>query len=460
MKRVILFSLVLLPFIAACFPERQKLTSLPKPLGSVAALPPVTTTIPVNWPQIAEDGQWPNFGGNPRRNQGHNISFPSLKFKQIWSYSLGSHTYEYRSGTNLWSESAVSFSNRGKTYLAFGAYDRKVHCLLASTGQRVWRFTTGDEVVAAPAYAKNVIVVASSDRSIYGLDLSGERKWVIETMSWSQTTAPSVMSSPLIVSLEEGRYAALGYYLNDFGRSARRQDGIVALINVETGQKRWSHTLRHDLIFGPAAGQVLGRPILFYATGDGLVCALDARQGLLAWQTVLDDRIRGCPTLATIGDKAVVLVTTRWGMLWAIDGESGQKLWSYRAGHMADGSAAVSDQIVLFGTYDRCLHAVSLRNGKGIWKFTTQGVVVSSPAVAFINKRPVAFFSSLDDYIYCLDVSTGEKLWSHKTGKLPWPYFKRGDAVFGSPLLCQSEIGPLLIHPAHDGKIYAFKANE
>lgn len=462
MKNRSLFTLPLLLLLSGLYlgcvknklPTRQ---SLPKPLGSVAALAASTSPLPQNWPnENADDRYWPFMGSCANRKQASMVSFPSAQLEQKWTYDLGSHTYQYRSGTNLWSVSAIAFPIKGETHVAFGAYDRKVHCLNALTGKRAWRFTTGDEVIAAPAYGKGTIVVASSDRSIYGLSLTGERQWVNELLSWGHTVAPATMSSPVIMSLDGNDYALFGAYLNDFGRSGRKQDGLVSAIALKTGATLWSYVLRHDEIFGPALSAIQGKPIAFYVTGDGVVSALDCRDGRLAWQVILDDRVRGCPTVAKINGKTLVLVTTKWGMLWALDGATGTKVWSYRAGHMADCSAAVYKDTVFFGTYDRCMHAVNGKTGEALWKYTTKGVVLSSPAIGTIKGKPVIFFSSLDDYLYCLDVAKGKKLWSFKTGKLIWPYFKRGDAVFGSPILCRAKDRAVLVHCGHDGKIYAF----
>ena len=428
---------------------------LPKALGSVDELTPSTSPCSKEW-SVGNDGYWPFFGGDVHRSQASPVNFSSTHFELLWSYDLGSHTYQYRPGTNLWSVSAIAFPIEGRTHIAVGAYDRKVHCLDGLTGKRVWRFTTGDEIIAAPAYSKEGLIVASSDRSIYGLTFTGERRWVRELHAWGQTVAPATMSSPVVITLDGTSYALMGYYLNDFGRTGRRQDGYMSAISVDKGESRWSFVLRHDEVYGPSVGVVKGRPIAFFVTGDGIVSAVDCRDGRVAWQVTLDDRVRGCPTFATVKGKAVVIVPTKWGMLWALDGATGKKVWSYRAGHMADGSAAIYGDKVFFGTYDRCLHTVEVETGKGVWKFTTRGVVLSSPAIGFAKNKPIIFFSSLDDNLYCLDVTSGEKLWSFKTGKLIWPYFKRGDAVFGSPLLCRAGERPLLVHCGHDGKIYAF----
>jgi len=451
---------------AGCLePPRPAFVSpLAKPLGSVMDVPAPSPALDRPWPPRPADGDWPCFGRTAARDQHSPLAFPSTDVQLLWTYTLSDHTYEYRSGTNLWSESLAVVARNGRTLVLVGAYDRKVHCIDGATGEQLWRFTTGDEVVATPALGTAVAAVASTDRAVYGLNFDGTRRWMDQTLAWSHTVAPAVAASPTIVTLDGRECLAGAYFVNDFGPSERRQDGVVALWDLATGRPRWRVVLRRDHVFGPAAGAVAGRPTLFYATGDGVACALDARSGTVAWTRVTDERIRACPTFFESRSGPTVLVCSRWGMLWALDGATGAPRWNYRAGHMADGSPAVwsgdGRRVVYYGTYDRCLHAVDGDDGSRLFAFRTGNVIVSSPAVARCDGKPVVFFSALDDMLYCLDGMTGAVRWSFRTGPLPWPYFKRGDAVFGSPVVCRIHDRTTLLHPAHDGRLYCFAAPE
>ena len=257
----------------------DRAAQMPKPLGSVSKLRPCTAPIPSPWPGKAKAREWPFFGRNAARQQRSPLEFTSSNLEKLWSYDLGEHTYEYRSGTNLWSESPIAIEHEKRIMLIAGAYDHKVHCLDGLSGERLWRFTTGDEIVASPAAQGNLLVVPSTDRSIYGLDMEGSRRWVKETLQWRQTVSPASMSSPLILKWQDRDYLAMGYYINDFGRSTRIQEGRACMLSLDSGEELWSKFLRQDLVFGPAAALCQGRPLLFYATGDGVVCCLDARNG-------------------------------------------------------------------------------------------------------------------------------------------------------------------------------------
>ena len=434
--------------------------------------------------------QWPMFRQNCQRTGESPLTFRNMNLELQWVFKPSEHTFSYREGTNLWSESAIAIDNNGRTEIIVGSYDHKIYCLNASNGNRIWTFNSGDEIVATPIAGDENIVFLSSDRSIYGLNSSGKRQWIKQLQKWTHTSQPLVASSPVVFdNLFSG-----GYYINDTYFFDRRQEGYAFLRSSETNEEIWTVLLRRSPIYGPAIGDFKGHKILFFTTSDGIVCAINGQNGQVIWKFTADQQIRSTPVFSIINDKPTVLISARWGMVWAINGNTGKALWSYRTGHMCDSSLAIADiktaphqnkflpdnskskseKIILSGSYDRCLHGIYASSSKRAWKFETKGVILSSPAIAQLSptaeqlnySEKIAFFSSMDNYLYCVSLASGRKLWSFKTGALPWPFFKRGDAVFSSPLICNittqknkdsiQKKKTMVIFPCHDGKIYAF----
>jgi outer membrane protein assembly factor BamB len=66
---------------------------------------------------------------------------------------------------------------------------------------------------------------------------------------------------------------------------------------------------------------------------------------------------------------------------------------------MVKSSPAVADGIVFFGSWDNYLYAVDVKTGQEKWKFKTDGEVFTSPAVA----DGIVFFGSKDNYLYALE---------------------------------------------------------
>ncbi|MFH1446803.1 MAG: PQQ-binding-like beta-propeller repeat protein, partial [Chloroflexota bacterium] len=74
-------------------------------------------------------------------------------------------------------------------------------------------------------------------------------------------------------------------------------------------------------------------------------------------------------------------------------------IWKFKTDDMVRSSPAVSDGVVYFGSWDGYLYALYINTGQEKWKFKTDDVVFSSPAVS----EGVAYFGSDDGYLYALD---------------------------------------------------------
>ncbi len=75
-------------------------------------------------------------------------------------------------------------------------------------------------------------------------------------------------------------------------------------------------------------------------------------------------------------------------------------------------SLAIQDYSIFVGTDKGTLHAISVFNGKELWRFGTKGKV-SPPTIS--NER--VYFGAGDN-LYCLNATTGEKIWSYATGDI------------------------------------------
>jgi outer membrane protein assembly factor BamB len=81
----------------------------------------------------------------------------------------------------------------GKVY--FGSDDHKTYCLDAGTGEVVWTYTTGGEIMgAAPIVADGKVYIGSMDNTTYCLDANDG--WMI----WSYDTGMFVGTSPAIAN--------------------------------------------------------------------------------------------------------------------------------------------------------------------------------------------------------------------------------------------------------------------
>jgi len=57
-----------------------------------------------------------------------------------------------------------------------GTTDHNVYALKASTGAKLWSYTTGNEVISSPAVANGVVYVGSADGKVYAFGLKKSTK--------------------------------------------------------------------------------------------------------------------------------------------------------------------------------------------------------------------------------------------------------------------------------------------
>jgi len=103
----------------------------------------------------ASSDDWPMFRSNPSHT-GTGTGDPVLNGTLLWRYSTGDF--------NVLSSPAVV---GGVVYIGSG--DTNVYALNATSGNKLWNYTTGGAVYSSPAVVNGVVYVGSSDGYIYAL---------------------------------------------------------------------------------------------------------------------------------------------------------------------------------------------------------------------------------------------------------------------------------------------------
>src|SRR5215469_5617065 len=135
-----------------------------------------TTSSPADWTAFHRDNmqRW-----NPYETVLGVNNVGGLQLK--WKNSIGSYNHV------LLSSPAVV---NGVAY--FGSDDHNVYALNASTGAKLWSYTTGDIVQSSPAVVNGVLYFGSYDNSVYALNASTGAKL------WSFQTGGDIFSSPAV----------------------------------------------------------------------------------------------------------------------------------------------------------------------------------------------------------------------------------------------------------------------
>jgi hypothetical protein len=141
-------------------------------------------------------------------------------------------------GTRIWNyttDSPVSPSpavSDGKVYV--GSWDHKVYCLDASTGAQVWNYTTDDYVVSSSAVVDGKVYVGSNDHNVYCLDAS------TGTQIWNYTTGNDVDSSAAVaggkVYIGSGDYKVYAFatyvWSTDSGGNLKSTFGLTDYVYI------------------------------------------------------------------------------------------------------------------------------------------------------------------------------------------------------------------------------------
>ena len=90
-----------------------------------------------------------------------------------------------------------------------GSNDNRVYALDASTGDLIWSYETGNEVLSSPEVSGGVVYVGSEDNRVYALDAStGELIWSYETGD-RVLSSPEVSGGVVYVGSDDARLYAL-----------------------------------------------------------------------------------------------------------------------------------------------------------------------------------------------------------------------------------------------------------
>lgn len=356
---------------------------------------------------------WPMFRHDVLHN-GYSTTGAPITNSTLWSCTG-------TAGFAMFSSPAVA---GGAVYV--GSLDNRTYAFNASTGLRLWNYTTGGPVLSSPAVANGMVYVGSIDNKTYALNATNG------ALIWSYTTHGAVLfSSP-----------TLAYGLVYIGSN----DNNVYALDASTGARVWNYTTGGGVWSSPA----VANDIVYVGSADGSIYALNAHTGALVWTYMFElgwlsgYTVASSPAVAY--DTVFVGVSNTGGespnQVYAFDASTGVLRWNYTTGGALFSSPAVAYGKVFVGSGDAHalyddVYALDASTGVPAWIITVDGPVNSSPAVA----NSMVFIGSEDNKTYALDASTGAVIWTYETGN----FVDSSPAVFNGVVYVGS----------NDGKLYA-----
>jgi outer membrane protein assembly factor BamB/tRNA A-37 threonylcarbamoyl transferase component Bud32 len=98
--------------------------------------------------------------------------------------------------------------------------------------------------------------------------------------------------------------------------------------------------------------------------------------------------------------------------LYALDAKDGSFLWKYPTEGGIVSKASLSEGNIYFGSEDHRLHSVSVRSGRMNWTYYANGPIRSSPYVA----EGHIFIGSDDGFLHAVNLMTGRSAWKVECG--------------------------------------------
>jgi outer membrane protein assembly factor BamB len=289
--------------------------------------------------------------------------------------------------------------------------------VLDLTGNLVWSFKTDLGVFSSPALedlngdGMLEIIFGTNSAEVYVLDSEGNEIWKFDKL------VGVFKSSPLAFDLD-GDDVKEVYIGSD--------DGLYC-INGDNGEMEWKYPTALEVSSSPAIGNIDGDDELelVFSSEDGVVYAVDWN-GALVWALELDSGVV-FSTPAIIDGK--VILGTEEGKLIII--RDGKILNSYSTSSSIRGSVAVTEDYIVFGTYEEeILQQGSAKDsgnriyalgssGNLLWEFKTGGWgVFASPAIADIDRDEEleVVVGSREGRLYSIDLETGSEEWNYFDG--------------------------------------------
>lgn len=181
------------------------------------------------------------------------------------------------------------------------------------------------------------------------------------------------------------------------------EDGIFYAVDLRTGKISWTIQTPAPILSSPTvfSGHA------FFGSDDGKLYAVRLQTGKVYWKVDAGSEVRSRP--AVTNDR--IVVGTEVGDTLGID-LAGNVKWRHKSKRAVYSSPAISEGVAFFGSMDQFIYGVDIANGWAVWRFRTQKPVAGSGTVV----GNVLYMGSADGNLYALDVNqNGRELWHFST---------------------------------------------
>lgn len=237
--------------------------------------------------------------------------------------------------------------------------------------------------------------------------------------------------------------------LSVFGGRVFGAGRIAFALDVDSGREAWTFALPIPDTASASLGRTAVDDRTFYVgTDTHQVFALDQATGMVRWVTDIGTgwQHRGIVTGITVSGDTLFVSARQYnahnghistGWIFGLDRTTGRKVWSHRNGNGNDWrtvSAGVSIAGPLLLASDHlsgAVFAVDRTTGREVWRRIGPADEFGSLASP-IPVGNLAYYASMDSYVYAVDVRTGEVRWKTKNSGGNTGFAVCGDLVFAN----------------------------
>jgi outer membrane protein assembly factor BamB len=411
---------------------------------------------PEDWPMFARD----------LGHSGHS-SDTSVSASNIASLAVA---WQVNTGNDAYASPVEGPTSSGRHLVFVGNQLGALVAYDAATGDRVWTFQAGAAIAAGPAIANGTVYFGSFDKKLYAVDAA------TGALRCSFATTGLVLTPPIVVD-PDGNGPTV--YFGDVGPTGFDDGGDLYAINAVDPNNatdcanRWTYsTFGEPAGTQPKAGiwappafakDVNGRPLIIVGSSspDDAVYAFDARTGARVWrfqtEAYSDTDVGAGATISAPGANGLAdgaaYVAGKDNIFYALNLRTGTQIWQFRIRDDSPGvegearSTAVLDGRTLYVGYGAGLYAIDAVTGAKVWRSQDAGAttaeIIAAPAELGPAGSTVLLAGDRAGVFNAFKASTGQRVWSYKTGKV----------IYGSAAIYN---GTAYV-PSADGYLYAFR---
>jgi outer membrane protein assembly factor BamB len=315
---------------------------------------------------------WPMFL-HDKNHSGFTTSYGPDTNNILWNSTVNDSIY--------FSSPAIS---NGRVFI--GSNDNDVYCFDEYTGNKIWSFSTGDDVLSSPAVVNGRVYIGSLDYKMYCLNAStGAKIWEYLTEGW-------IESPPVVV---DGRI-----YFGSW-------DEMLYCLNATDGTFNWCTS--------PSPGRmILCSPIVnegrvYAINGYQTAFCLDYETGSIIWEYIYGGSGSYAETSPAFANNKIYFISFE-GVVFCLNAINGSLIWNFNTQSSADSSPIVLNEKVYIGTVGG-LFCLNADNGSLIWSKGPMEGFASSPAVA--DNR---LYIGTNNGVRCFDAESGTNIWDYQIG--------------------------------------------